>query len=90
VSRFHSPDPPHKLRADHVLSGFDSGARELDQWLIRFAYENQQANNATTYVTCQGLRVVGYYAIAMAAVERGDVPARLARGRPSRVPCVSS
>lgn len=83
-----SPEPPEKLSRDHATDGFDSGAGELDDWLIRFAYQNQRAHDATTYVACIGSRVIGYYAVAMAAVERDTTPARLRAGRPRQLPCV--
>lgn len=58
---------PRKLNAAHLRSGFYSGARELDEWLRKYAMQNQKARNSTTYVITDGNRVVGYYAVAMAA-----------------------
>ena len=79
---------PRKLERSDVRKGFESGAGELDEWLAKYAWQNQQANNATTYVVTDGERVVGYYAITMAAVARHDAPADLQRGRPSQIPCI--
>lgn len=80
--------PPRKLARGDDRRSFDSGAAELDEWLQKYAWQNQQANNATTYVITDGQRVVGYYAIAMAAVTRGGAPADLQKGRPSQIPCI--
>lgn len=80
---------PRKLDHADVRKGFDSGAGELDEWLQKYAWQNQQANHATTYVITDGERVVGYYAITMAAVARGAAPAELQKGgRPSQIPCI--
>ncbi|MDN5765560.1 MAG: GNAT family N-acetyltransferase [Humibacillus sp.] len=82
------PGPPRKLEKSDDRADFSSGAEELDDWLRRYAWQNQVANNATTYVTTDGSRVVGYYAIAMAAYEHSVAPASLARHRPRQIPCI--
>ena len=79
---------PRKLERSDVRAGFDSGAEELDEWLEKYAWQNQQANNAITYVITDGDRVVGYYAITMAAVAIHEAPPALQKGRPSRIPCI--
>lgn len=80
-----------------MVAGFDSGAPELDTWLERFAWENQRANNAVTYVTTAAVpgvevasvAVVGYYSVAVAGVALREVPGRLLKGtRPDPLPCV--
>ncbi|MDR2565260.1 MAG: GNAT family N-acetyltransferase, partial [Bifidobacteriaceae bacterium] len=83
-----SAPAPHRLGPDNLTEGFASGARELDQWLTRFALENQRAGNAVVYVVERDGRIAGYYAIAMAGVSRELVPERLhPRSRPTEVPC---
>lgn len=79
---------PRKLLRSDVREGFDSGAAELDEWLLKYSWQNQQANNATTYVITDGQRVVAYYALTMAAAARRDAHADLQRGRPSQIPCI--
>ena len=79
---------PRKLARTDVREGFRSGATELDEWLIKYAWQNQQANNATTYVITRGDRIVGYYAVTMAAVARLDAPEPLQKGRPAQIPCI--
>lgn len=68
--------------------GFDSGAPELDKWLVRYSWQNQRANNSVTYVSVLDKRVVGYYAIAVANVTREAVPVPVARGAPTQIPCL--
>lgn len=79
---------PRKLQREDVRAGFLSGAEELDEWLVRYAWQNQQANNATTYVITDGERVVAYYAIAMSVYAKVDAPAVMTRGRPAQIPYI--
>lgn len=83
------PSAPRRLERADDVSSFRSGAIELDEWLGRYAWTNQRANNATTYVSVLDGRVVGYYAITVASVALIEAPERLRRGgRPSQLPCL--
>ncbi len=81
-------EPPRRLTRDDDRSAFDSGAAELDDWFRRFAFENQQANNAVTYVTVRDGVVLGYYAIAMSAYTTTGLPERMRKNRPVETPCI--
>jgi len=73
--------PVEKLGPDHDTGGFDCGKEALDQFLQRFALAGQQSNSAQTYVVCRtGRSVVGYYSLAVGAVERAAAPPRVAQG----------
>lgn len=86
VPKLHPPEP---LQAHHRVAEFVSGAEELDDWLHRFAWVNQQAGNARTFVATRAGRVVGYYALTTAGAERADFPAPLAKGGvPRQAPCL--
>lgn len=78
---------PRKLTKTDVREGFDSGAPELDEWLVRYSWQNQRANNAVTYVSVLDGRVVGYYAIAVANVTSA-APTPVAKGAPRQLPCL--
>lgn len=82
------PCAPRKLTRADVCEGFDSGAPELDEWLARYSWRNQRANNTVTYVSVLDDRVVGYYAIAVASVTSDVAPERVAKGAPRQVPCL--
>ena len=82
------PCAPRKLTRADVREGFDSGAPELDEWLARYSWQNQRANNSVTYVSLLDGRVVGYYAIAVANVTSESAPVAVARGAPRQVPCL--
>lgn len=73
---------PHHHRADR----FDSGVSALDDWLRGTATVAAAAGTAATWVLCRGKTVVGYYALAMGSVERGQAPSRLSRGQPDPLP----
>lgn len=82
------PCAPRKLMRTDMREGFDSGALELDEWLVRYSWQNQQANNAVTYVSVLDERVVGYYAIAVANVTSEAAPVSVAKAAPKQVPCL--
>jgi GNAT superfamily N-acetyltransferase len=69
-----------KLRRDHNLSRFDSGNPTLTNWLQKFAWTNQQADSARTYVAVAEDRVAGYYALTAGSVHKRESPERIAKG----------
>ena len=71
---------PLPLSAAHDLSGFDCGALALNDYLRKYAYANQQANAARTYVTVRGNQVAGYYTLAAGAVRREETTGRVSTG----------
>lgn len=78
-----SPPPEfiiEKLRREFDLSTFDCGSRTLTTWLRRFAWLNQQADSAKTYVAARENGVVGYYALAAGSVHKHESPERIAKG----------
>jgi GNAT superfamily N-acetyltransferase len=76
----NAPRRVEKLRADHPIEGFDCGREELNRYLLRFAWANQQAGAAQTYVGLVGNAVVGYYTLAVGQVTREEAPERLTKG----------
>ena len=69
-----------KLRREHDLSPFDCNNPALTIWLQKFAWTNQQADSAKTYVALAGDRVVGYYALTTGSVHEHHSPERIAKG----------
>ena len=66
----------------HDRKGFDSGSRELNEYLERYARQNHESGGAKTFVAvppAEPTRVLGYYSISPGAVEFARVPARLTR-----------
>ncbi len=69
-----------KLRRDHVLDSFDCGKEDLNRFLKRQAWSNQQANSAQTYVLSKDLRVSGYYSLAAGSVTHDEATERVKKG----------
>jgi GNAT superfamily N-acetyltransferase len=69
-----------KLRRDHVVEGFDCGREELNRYLWRYAWQNQQAGAAQTYVGIAGEAIVGYHTLAVGHVTLEAAPERLSKG----------
>lgn len=81
IARRGRPGRAEKLTAAHDVSGFDCGKPPLDVFLQRHAFAAQQAGTARTYVICRGDRcVVGYYSLAVGAVDHANAPARVGKG----------
>lgn len=71
-----------RLSRDHDVTGFQSRAEELDDWLHQHALAAQEMDTARTFLLIQGRRVVGYFSLTMGSVLREEAPARLVRGMP--------
>ena len=69
-----------KLRPEHSIEGFDCGREELNRYLLRYAWVNQQAGAAQTYVGLVSDAVIGYHTLAVGEVSREDAPERLTKG----------
>jgi GNAT superfamily N-acetyltransferase len=69
-----------KLRRDHPVENFDCGREELNRYLVRFAWQNQQAGAAQTYVGIVDEVIVGYHTLAVGHVTLEDAPERLTKG----------
>jgi len=59
---------------------FDCGRQELNRYLLRYAWQNQQAGAAQTYVGMVGEVIAGYYTLAVGQVTLEDAPERLKKG----------
>jgi GNAT superfamily N-acetyltransferase len=69
-----------KLRADHKIEGFDCGREELNKYLLRYAWQNQEAGAAHTYLGLVDDAVIGYHTLAVGQVSREEAPERLKKG----------
>jgi GNAT superfamily N-acetyltransferase len=81
VARFSDPEP---LGPDHILDGFDCGRASLNIWLIRYARQAAAVGSARAYVMgdSEQERVVGYYALTAAEIQREAATTRAIRGMP--------
>lgn len=69
-----------RLRRDHLTENFDCGRVELNRYLARYAWANQQAGAARTYVGVVGSKIAGYYTLAVGEVKHDQVPGRIVKG----------
>jgi GNAT superfamily N-acetyltransferase len=69
-----------KLRREHILDDFDCGIEDLTRFLIRQAWNNQQAHSAQTYVLALDLAVTGYYSLAAGSVTHEEATERAKKG----------
>lgn len=69
-----------KLRPDHALKAFDCGQQQLNEYLLHYAWQNQQAGGAQTYVGIANDTIVGYYSLAVGHVVLEEAPERLTKG----------
>lgn len=69
------------LTKEHDKSSFDCGKPALNDYLARYALQNQSGGAARTYVALRGGRVVAYYSLAPASVQVEDAPARIVKGQ---------
>jgi len=77
---------PVRLADHHELGEFSSGIPSLDDWLKKRARTNQAGGASRTYVTCEGNRAIGYYAIASGGVKMVEAPGRFRRNMPDPIP----
>jgi len=82
------PSVPEPLDPGHDIAGFDCGVASLNIWLVRRAAANQASGASRTFVTCEGGKVIGYYALASSAVAPAAAPGRFRRNMPDPVPVV--
>lgn len=69
-----------KLRPEHRIEGFDCGREELNRYLLRHAWQNQQGGAGQTYVGLVADTVVGYHTLTVGHVSREEAPERLSKG----------
>ena len=69
-----------KLRREHLLDSFDCGKEDLNRFLKRQAWNNQQGHSAQTYVLAKDLRVLGYYSLATGSVTHDKATERVKKG----------
>jgi GNAT superfamily N-acetyltransferase len=69
-----------RLNQSHDLSGFNCGNPQLNDWLTRFAWSNDRAESARTYVAHRANRVVGYHSLVAGSALKHETPARIAKG----------
>lgn len=73
---------PALLTKDHDRNFFDCGVPALNDYLKKYALQNQKKNVARTYVATRGLRIVGYYSLAYGSVSPEEASQNVKSGLP--------
>lgn len=68
-----------KLARSHAVETFDCGDGNLNRFLSRFAWQNQQANASQTYLGLADGRVTGFYTLAVGEIAYDGAPERLTK-----------
>lgn len=77
------------LADHHHLDDFQSGHRALDEWLRLYArHATGQGTRTYLLIDAATQEVAGYFAIAPHLVERDDLPGKVGRGAPLRIPAI--
>lgn len=81
MARLHGPRP---LEREDNCESFRCGVASSDTWLVEHAPGADAAGSARTYVVHDDEqdRVVGYYALTVASLEREEATGRASRGMP--------
>lgn len=69
-----------KLNIDDPVDVFDCGQPELNHYLRRYAWSNQKANSAQTYIAGANSIIAGYYSLSVAGVDHAETPSRVTKG----------
>lgn len=79
---------PRPIGEGDEVATFDSGEPSLNDYLRTRALANHVEGASRCFVTCRDGRVVGFYALASASVERRSTPGRVRRNMPDPVPAI--
>src|ERR1022692_4418524 len=69
-----------KLQRGHSLETFDCGREALNRFLVRYAFQNQQAGASQTYVALADEMVAGYYTLVVGHVAYEQAADRMTKG----------
>lgn len=72
---------PVLLSKSHRVTDFDCGKPPLNDFLVKYALQNQASGGARTYALTRGDSVIGYYSLAPASVTPEEAPARVVKGQ---------
>lgn len=73
---------PVLLTKDHDRNSFDCGVPALNNYLKKYALQNQKKHAARTYVATRGNQIVGYYSLAYGSVSLEEAPQSVKSGLP--------
>ena len=69
-----------KFNLSYVSGNFDCGVSDLNQFLLKYALQNQGADSANTYFACENGAVLGFYTLVVGSVIHANAPKRITKG----------
>jgi GNAT superfamily N-acetyltransferase len=79
---------PERLTHNHIVTDFDCGDHQLNDWLKRKAIRNEGGGASRTYVVCWHDSVIAYYCLSSGAVFHNILPGKYKRNMPDPVPVI--
>ena len=84
-----NPQPKEPLGVEKLEKSFDTkyfccGRPSLDEWLKKYAWQNQAGNTTQTYVVRSEERVVAYYSLCAGSISVDEVVVRISAGLPKK------
>jgi predicted N-acetyltransferase YhbS len=83
-TQFQDLSGVEKLADHHIVKKFKSEEHSLNDWLKRYALQNQIADSAQTYVVHRDRVVVAYYTMVYGDIALDDCPSGVREGMPPR------
>jgi predicted N-acetyltransferase YhbS len=71
---------PARLESSHSRASFDCGVASLNEFLKKYALQNQKKNASVTYVATRGKRIVGYYTLAYGSIAYDEASESVKKG----------
>jgi len=80
MSNETKPSNPVLLTKEHDRKSFDCGVKELNEFLQKYALQNQNKHVSRTYVAIEDNKIVGYYSLAYTNVTPSESPTNISKG----------
>ena len=72
-----------------LISSFDCGVNELNDFFHKYAKQNDKKNIGKTFVLLSDERIIGYYTLSSAQIAFEEIPDELLKGLPRYpIPCM--
>lgn len=74
---------PEKLNKSHNTKQFDCGNEQLNEYLKKYALQNQKKNISNTFIALKNDKIVGYYTLTFGSVAKKELPGKTKRNLPN-------
>ena len=74
---------PEKLTKIHNVKEFNCGNEQLNEYLKKYAFQNQKKNISNTFAAQKNNKVIAYYTLTFGSVVKTDLPTKTKRNLPN-------